>query len=128
MRDEAFCRPRSIYLGSLRQMTAEAYVLAREKIHRESQDRNHSTSCLDCYAPANRKEVAPHVRELAAAYLREAAEWSRNDSAAADEGATGLLRKSQTTFYGSVMKSGRWQSSANHTPPGTMASGTAKSA
>jgi hypothetical protein len=129
LRGEAFSVPRCIFLGSLRQMTAEAYVLARGKIHRESQDRTHSTSCLDCYGPANRKDVAPHVAELAAAYLREAAEWQRTDGAAADEGATRLLRSSPTTFYGSVMKSGSWQSAANHTPPpGAMTSGTAKSA
>lgn len=117
LRSDVLGDPRTIFLASLKYMVGDAYALARAKIQREDQTPLLSESCLECYGSGNRDEVPPRIAQLAAAYLHEAEELEKARQEGrvglVDPSASGLLKKSQTAFYGKTMKSGFWKSTSD---------------
>lgn len=114
--------PRTIFMASLRYMTGDIYAYTKDKVHRESEIKERTASCIDCYGVGAHEETHARIAALMAAYLREAearAEAKRKGIQVVGESpAEALLRKSTTTFYARRFKGSR--------PPGS--AGTSSSA
>lgn len=112
--------PRTIFMASLRYMVGDAYAIAKDKVQRESECKERSPSCIECYSTANRDEVFPKISVLTSAYLRESEEWAKGKR----EGKTGvlsthasrLLSKSGTGFFGRGMTSGIYRAVESSNP------------
>jgi len=109
LRPEVLGDPPTIFLASLKYMTGDAYALARDKSLRESERKDRSPSCVDCYGAHNRDSVFARASQLAAAYLREIearTQARRRGETTVGTQAVEALKKSQTTFFGKSMRSG----------------------
>ena len=109
MRPEVLGDPPTIFLASLKYMQGEAYALARDKSLRESERKDRSPSCVDCYGEQNRDAAYARIAQLAAAYLRDIEariQARRRGQEPAGQHAAEALKKSQTTFFGKKMVSG----------------------
>ena len=111
LRPDVLGDPQTIFLTSLKYMVGDAYALARDKSLRESERKDRTPSCIDCYGTVNLSSVCSRVSQLAAAYLHESEmrvseRRSGKTGALESKFAANALKKSQTTFVGRSMRSG----------------------